>query len=622
MNTHPFPALLCVLGVLGIHTATAAPKGPNIAKTPLTITLQATPHPTSSDGVLAAHGGIRNGYSLFVEDGRLKFTIRRNDQPQTISSKLRAPAKPFIAEARLNAKGGMLLLLNRKEVAEGSAGGLIPRNPGEGPSVGQDPGTPVGEYQTPFRYRGEIAEVVFNGKSSPGTVPIKLPPPRMSQSKLPNIVVVIGDDHGVYHSNPYGADWLQTPNMQALADEGMTFHRAYVASPACAPSRAALMTGLMPYRNGIVGNHERELKPGVQSLLPRLNKLGYDIICLGKVFHGNARAPYYTKGVRLIPGAAKPLDVSGAEAFLANREDITRPVLAFIGCKWPHRPWPEPKDARIQPDKIKVPERTFDTPETRSEMTRYVEAVEGVDRTLGLMRAMVKKYLGDENTVMLYTADHGHAWPFGKWSLYETGIRTPLLVKWPGKIVAGSSTDAMVSWIDLIPTFIDIAGGKKPPGIDGRSIKSVLFGKTNEHRDRIFATHKGDKQMNVYPIRSLRIGDWKYIRNLRPDLYYTTHMDLVTPESPYHNRNWPSWIEAAKTSKEAAAFLRAYHSRPAEELYNVAEDPFEKRNLAASSDHYAQLKELRDLVARRMKQIGDDESLSGNPRFLKEFELP
>jgi arylsulfatase A-like enzyme len=115
---------------------------------------------------------------------------------------------------------------------------------------------------------------------------------------LPNFVMFITDDQGVYHSNPYGAQEMRTPHMQAMADEGLRFTSAYVASPSCAPSRAALMTGLMPYNNGIVGNHENIRKDGVEPLLPILADLGYEIVWYGKVGHGNAwytRFPYITK---------------------------------------------------------------------------------------------------------------------------------------------------------------------------------------------------------------------------------------------------------------------------------------------------------------------------------------
>ncbi|MEL6107245.1 MAG: sulfatase-like hydrolase/transferase, partial [Planctomycetota bacterium] len=459
-----------------------------------------------------------------------------------------------------------------------------------------------------------------NGTSKRG------PPNRQRKQprQRPNFVIIIGDDHGIAHSSPYGLPEYQTPNMQAMADEGIRLTNAYVASPACAPSRAALFTGLMPYRNGIVGNHEHQLRPGVESLIPKLTAAGYDVAFRGKVAHGGKRRqPYLTNEVTLLKGPMKPrLTMDSVAEYLANRPDNKRPLALFIGCTYTHRFWPEPGEARMRPQDVTIPARTFDTPETRSEMTRYAEAVERMDRLIGEVREVAAKHLPPENTLTMYTSDHGQAWPFGKWSLYEAGIRTPMIAVWPKTIPAGVSNDAMVSWIDLFPTLIDLAGGKVPDEIDGRSFSRVLRNATQSHRQQIFATHKGDKAMNVFPIRSVRVGPWKYIRNLRPDFYYTTHMDLVPETSPFFNRNWPSWIEAAKTDAEAATFLRAYHSRPAEELYRLDRDPNETTNLAHQAEYAVKLAEFRGLITRRMKQVNDDESLSGKPRLLVDHTLP
>lgn len=248
-----------------------------------------------------------------------------------------------------------------------------------------------------------------------------------ANEKLPDIVVCLGDDHGVYHSTPYGSKMVQTPNMQFLADKGLKFHNAYVASPSCAPSRATLFTGLMPYNNGIVGNHEKVRKPGVKPLLPLMAAKGYEIAWYGKVGHG----PGSESGkVTIIPRAAKSsrLDINDVEKWVAARPDPDKPLLLFVGSRYPHRPWPEPKEARVKADAIEVPDKTFDTPEVRSEMRRYVEAVEILDRKIGHVRKIVDKHLDPDNTLIMYSSDHGQAWPFGKWSLYEAGIRTPMLI--------------------------------------------------------------------------------------------------------------------------------------------------------------------------------------------------
>ena len=446
----------------------------------------------------------------------------------------------------------------------------------------------------------------------------------VSKAEKPNFVIVIGDDHGFYHSTVFGSPEFKTPNMQALADTGIHLTNAYVASPSCGPSRAALFTGLMPYRNGIVGNHEIELKPGVTSLLPNLIDQGYEVAFNGKVGHGKLfhHEAYVPKEVTIIerdPRAA--VDLANVAKFLRNRPDPTRPLALFIGAVDTHTPWPSAKGARISPADVVVPDRIYDTLETRIEMSRYVEAAENIDRKLGTIRGFVDKFLDPKNTLTAYTSDHGMPWPFGKWSLYENGIRTPFIVSFPGKIPAGTTSDALVSWIDFIPTLLDFAGADIPENIDGKSFTKVLTGETKTHRDLIFATHKGDRGFNVYPCRSVRQGNFKYILNLHPEFQYTTHTDLLGEDGKgdkgHGGYHWPSYIEAAKTNPAAAAFLKDYYSSPAEELYDIIADPFEKNNLAASPNHAAKLAELRDLVAKRMIAVNDDRSISGNPRPLE-----
>lgn len=452
-------------------------------------------------------------------------------------------------------------------------------------------------------------------------------------AKPPNFVITIADDHGVHHSSVYGSPEFQTPNLQAMADEGIRFDNAYVASPACAPSRAALFTGRMPYSNGIVGNHEHELKPGVISLLPSLLEQGYEIVFHGKVGHAGRKhfGPYVPDGVKILGGGGlqQTMTLDQVESFLGSRPTDAPPLALFLGWTDTHTAWPPQEEARITSEDVVLPPKIFDTPETRVEMTRYVEGAEDIDRRVGQTRELIAKHLDPNNTLVVYTSDHGMPWPFAKWSLYETGIRTPLIAVWPGKIKSNSSTDAMVSWIDLVPTLIDLAGGTSPPGIDGRSFANVLLGETDEHRDVIYATHKGDHDKNVYPMRSVRLGDWKYIRNLHPEFAYTTHTDVWATEVPrldehwaHAGHHWQSYIEAAKTDPAATAFLHDYHSSPAEELYQIDKDPFEQNNLAALPQHADKLAELRAMVSKRMQEVDDDSALSGPPRLLIDFSLP
>ena len=204
----------------------------------------------------------------------------------------------------------------------------------------------------------------------------------------------------------------------------------------------------------------------------------------------------------------------------------------------------------------------------------------------------------------LFTSDHGGQWPRGKWNLYDAGTRVPLIAVWPGHIAAGSRSDAMVSWVDIIPTLIDLAGGKVPASIDGWSFADVLRGKTNSHRDRIFTTHTGDGKMNVFPMRSVRSARMKYIHNLCPDAYHTNHSDRHRKDGA--GAYWDSWDAAAKSDSRAAEIIRRYYTRSEFELFDLENDPLELNNLADSPQYHSKLKSLRAELDAWTKSQGDN----------------
>ena len=153
----------------------------------------------------------------------------------------------------------------------------------------------------------------------------------------------------------------------------------------------------------------------------------------------------------------------------------------------------------------------------------------------------------------------------------------------------------MVSWVDLLPTLVDLAGGPAPANLDGRSFVPVLRGQGTDHRDRIFTTHSADGKMNHYPMRSLRTRDWKLILNLTPDAKYTTHIDLAPRENKPGNWGtyWESWVRAAASDPAAAAKVNRYHHRPAVELYDLTQDPHELQNLAEDPAQADRVRALR-----------------------------
>lgn len=433
----------------------------------------------------------------------------------------------------------------------------------------------------------------------------------------PDIVFFISDDLGKLDAEPYGGGGIRTPHLRALAAAGLTFDRAFVVSPSCAPSRAALLTGLMPARNGATANHARP-RAEVRKWPAYFQSLGYEVAAFGKVAHYR-QTGLYGFDTYAHDTFHDPQGIPSALEFLRQRPRTgAKPLCLFVGSNWPHVPWPT-GDARHDPAALPLPAGGIDTPETRVWRARYADAVGRADDELGQVAAAVKAHL-PVGTIFVFSSDNGAQWPFGKWNLYEAGVATPLIVAWPGVVAPGRRTDAMVSWVDLLPTLLAAAGGAVPEGLDGRSFLAVLQDPAKAHRTHIFATHDHDARMNIYPSRSVRDGRWKYIRNLHPDWAFTSHIDLVSSRGTDLGQRdfFATWERRAESDAAAAAVLRRYHARPAEELYDLAADPAEQRNLAADPAVAAVLAELRGRLDAWMKEQGDTGDVPVAPRLLSD----
>jgi uncharacterized sulfatase len=183
-------------------------------------------------------------------------------------------------------------------------------------------------------------------------------------------------------------------------------------------------------------------------------------------------------------------------------------------------------------------------------------------------------------------------------------------------IKPASRTTALVSWVDLLPTLLSAAGGKPSDDIDGRSFLPVLRGTSDSHRDAIYTTHSGDGNWNVYPQRAVRVGKWKYIRNLHPEFAFTSHVDLADPVGK--QSYFDSWRDAAKNDPKAAEVIRHYNQRSAEELFDLEADPFEQHNLAGDPNASAELSRLRKQLDDWMGAQGDKQTVFGKPRLLSD----
>ncbi|MFN7936638.1 MAG: sulfatase [Bryobacteraceae bacterium] len=438
-------------------------------------------------------------------------------------------------------------------------------------------------------------------------------PPVSAQARRPNLVLFLSDDHGYFDSPLYGSKVVRTPALEELAAEGMVFTHAFTTSPCCVPSRASLMSSLHNVRNGIIGNHQ-DMKLGIRTMPSYLKALGYRVAHFGKS-HFQPKENYDWEWTPSNINGGGPLnqdlDTAEVEKWLAARTDTTEPVALFVNCHSPHVFWEQ--NSGYDPANVELPPTFVDTPLTRQWRCRYYTDISKMDTQLKAVRASVKRHI-PQNTLFLYTSDNGSQWPFAKWNLYDAGLRMPFVISWPEVVPKASRSSALISFLDVLPTFVELGGGKPPTGIDGKSFAAVLQGRTKQHRTEIFALHIGDKDMNVYPHRCIRTQRFKYILNLHPEFKYTTHIDLAGDRDG--KGYFDTWAAKAQTDPKAAAIVHRYHQRPAEELYDTEQDPHEMNNLAADPRHAKTLADLRARLKAWMKELGDDGPVQGKPQLL------
>jgi len=445
-----------------------------------------------------------------------------------------------------------------------------------------------------------------------------------SQSqKRPHIVLFMSDDHTWHDAGPYGAKDVRTPNLVRLARAGMRFDAAFAASPTCTPSRSAIYTGLFPFRNGAHANHSL-VRDELRTLPHRMKELGYRVVLAGKTHTGPRPIfPFeYLKNSNVMPPGKNhvlwtDLNTAAVDQLL-NEHDRKQPLCLVVCSHSPHVYWPE--NDGYDPQQIQLPPYLLDTPEMRAARSRYYTDVTWMDHQVGEVREALKKHGYEKETLFLYTADHGAQFPFAKWNLYEAGIRAPLLASWPGKVKPGSTTKALVSLVDLLPTFIEAAGGNKTNDLDGRSLLPVLLGKSKQHRDEVFASHTGDGQMNRSPMRSIRTERYKLIVNLAPETPYKTHVSEGATEDG--RSYWNSWVRLAEKDERAAEVIRRFRYRSAEELYDLKNDPWEQHDLAGKRAYAKVLAELREKLKAWRLQQGEDLSKVPLPEDARKGEIP
>ena len=427
-----------------------------------------------------------------------------------------------------------------------------------------------------------------------------------------NIVLFVADDLGAVDIAPYGNKVVRTPNLSRFATESILFSNAFASSPTCSPSRSSFLTGLMPFRNGAHGNHAG-VKEGTKSIVQYLQPLGYQVAIAGKLhigpetvfpFERIAQTNIPEPGFEKKPGLNWDLNLDPVDSWLASRQN-TQPFMLMVADHSPHVVWPE--QATYDPAKVDIPASHIDTKETRNSRARYYTDISKMDGNFGRLLHLLDQHKLKENTLVIFIADQGPQWAFAKWTLYDYGVRTPLMVRWPGVVKGAQKTTALVSLVDLVPTIIEAAGGIAPKDIDGLSFLPIVQGKKQVAREMVFASHTGDGMMNRTPMRMIRTDRYKYILNIAADTVFNTHINKARDHDG-GREYWNSWRDLSFTNKEAAFVLWRYHNHPSEELYDLKADPNEMHNLSAEGKYQSLLIDFRNKMKSWRAMQGDLET--------------
>ena len=422
-------------------------------------------------------------------------------------------------------------------------------------------------------------------------------PGLLKAAEQPNIIFIIADDLTFRDLSCYGGENVSTPHIDSIADEGMKFSRCFQASAMCSPTRHNIYTGLYPVKSGAYPNSTLAYE-GTKSVAHYLGNLGYRVGLTGKRhIYPESVFPF-----EYLAESTEP-DLAALKDFLGRTSE--QPSCTFICFNEPHTPWTKGDASQFNPDKLVLPPNFVDTPTTRKHLTKYYAEVKQLDDSVGEVISLIDQLNMLDNTLLIFVSEQGIAMPFAKWTCYESGLQSAFLARWPGKIEAGSLSHAMIEYVDILPTFIEVAGGRPEPLLEGESFMPVLLGQRNRHKDFVYAlqTTRGiTNGSDHYGIRSIRSDRYRYILNLTPD---TPFQNNLTENKGGWTEFWPTWVEKGKSDAFAKETVHRYQWRPAEELYDVINDPFELNNLADQKNLRGIKNDLRLRLLRWMDEQGD-----------------
>lgn len=421
---------------------------------------------------------------------------------------------------------------------------------------------------------------------------------KTSPDEQRNILLLIGDDHGLSHLGCYGNPVIRTPNLDRFAQEGVRFANAFTTVASCSPSRSTIFTGLFTHTNGQYGlqhaTHNQQTFRWVKSIPAILNKRGYHTGIIGKV-HVQPEEIYPFQEV-ITEGLQGNRDVwtmaEKAREFLSAQPE--KPFFLVMGYSDPHRDWvssnkvmyPNIQKIKYNPDDVIVPPFLPDKPEVRQELAECYESVSRLDQGIGYILDNLRKSGRDKNTLIIYISDNGIPFPGAKTTLYDAGIQLPMIICAPKLKKHGIINNAMVSFIDIVPTILDWTDSPAPYELPGRSLLPILEEENPSGWDTIYGSHQFHEITMYYPMRAIRTRKYKYILNIANKLDFPFASDL------YGSQTWQGILQR-KDLKMGLRDVDSYIHRPKEELYDIESDPNEINNLVNDVRHQAVLDDLR-----------------------------
>jgi N-sulfoglucosamine sulfohydrolase len=435
----------------------------------------------------------------------------------------------------------------------------------------------------------------------------------LAQARRPNILWISTEDMSP-DLGCYGDSYAITPNVDRLAAQGVRYTNAFATAPVCAPSRSAIITGMYPTTIGSMHMRSKAVAPaGVKAFTEYLRAAGY--YC-----SNNSKTDYNFEA----PPAHRPPDTvwdeSSDKAHWRNRSDKSQPFFAVFNITVTHESQARAPEAQYKrntarltpeqfhdPAKAKLPPYYPDTPLVRKDWARYYDNITAMDYLV----ADILKQLEDDglanDTIVFFWGDHGRGLPRAKRFVYDSGLRVPLIVRWPGQIQSGTVNDELVCLFDLGPTALSLAGAPIPAHMQAQAI---LGSQKKPPRQYAFA-HRDRMDESYDTMRSVMSKRYHYIRNFHPDRPYAQYIDYLEemPTMKEWRRLYKDHLNALNANYGKAlnpAQLRFMApEKPLEELYDLTADPHEINNLATSPRHQAILKQMRAALDKWRKDTKD-----------------